>query len=147
MPFRVLTLSLSAGAVPRDPGFPKIGTGFPRHITGFPKNITEYHRISGRTFEFPVERSNFGRAKMEFARIHIKKIQNSEMNTSLFSLLMLSLAPMASNFRDESLFKYGEWFLSEVIPQSKFRRSVSFPNAKEIQNVLFLISRMSAKSA
>ena len=65
---------------------------------------------------------NFGRAKMEFARIHMKKTQNSEMNTWLFSLLMLSLAPVASIFRDESFFKIRRIFLSPFLASSNFSK-------------------------
>ena len=58
---------------------------------------------------------NLGRAKMEFARIHMKNTQNSEMNTLLFSFLMLSLTLSASSFRDESSFKLRRIFLSPFL--------------------------------
>ena len=119
-----------AGAVPRDPGFPNAGTrfspgisqGFPENVTGFPENITEYYRISGRTFEFPVARSNFGRAKMEFARIHTKK--NTEFRNEYMTFFTPDalVSSRGIDFRYESFFKLRRIFLSPFLASSNFSK-------------------------
>mgnify|MGYP005655049147 CR=1 FL=1 len=75
-------------------------------------------RDSCRTFEIPAERSKFwqevrnvGRAKAEFARTHKEKTTEVRDEYMTFSLLMPSLAPTASIFRDECVhshyYEYG----------------------------------------